>query len=546
MMPFRVLVLLAALSAGTVCAASAEDARFDVSVTDAPARTFFEGLADGTPYNIVLDPAVSGTITLKMKHVTILEVLEAVRDAYGYDYQRLPSGFVIDPPALQTRFFQVNYIDLERRGTSRTRVSSGQVGQSSNSQYGIGSAAPGTDMQSQGLSEPPGPVFAEGASKESEHVKEITGTSVSTRSSSDFWPSLEDSLRALIGKEGGRTVVINSESGLVAVRATPRELDDVEKYLRKVQQIATREVIIQAKIVEVQLSSAFQAGINWAAIATKGNQTFSAFQTGPQQGFPTPGLGTSNLQLLNQPSQPVTVGPGNPVTSTVTNTLGGAFALAVNTSNFSSYIEALSTQGRTTVLSSPEVSTLNNQKAVIKAGDDQYFVTGVTANTLVGTVGSQTANLDLAPFFSGVALDVTPQLAQDGQILLHIHPTVSNVTPQILNVTANGVANSLPLAYSEVREADSVVKAMSGQLIVIGGLMQVNKTSQDYRVPGLGDIPLLGNLFRSQQKTSTRTELVILLRPVLVDDDSRWTDLTKQDMEHAASIDPKVRGSFQQ
>jgi MSHA biogenesis protein MshL len=206
----------------------------------------------------------------------------------------------------------------------------------------------------------------------------------------------------------------------------------------------------------------------------------------------------------------------------------------------------LSTQGKATVLSSPEVSTLNNQKAVIKAGDDEYFVTGVSSNTLGGTTLSQTANLDLAPFFSGVALDVTPQLSENGQIILHIHPTVSNVTAKILSVTANGSANSLPLAYSEVREADSVVKAMSGQLIVIGGLMQLDKTSQDYRVPGLGDIPVVGNLFRSQQKITTRTELVILLRPILVDDDAEWAEIRKQEQDHAAAIDPKVRSSFAQ
>ena len=222
----------------------------------------------------------------------------------------MPSGFVIDPPSLQTRLFQVNYIDLERRGTSRTRVASGQVGQSSNAQTpgGGGAASPRTRVP-QGLSEPPGSVFAMNGNKDAEHVKEITGTSISTRSSSDFWPELEESLQALVGKDGGRAVVINAESGIVAVRATPRELRDVEQFLRKIQKIATQQVMIEAKIVEVQLSSAFQAGINWAAIATKGNQTYSAFQTGPQQGFPAPGLGTNNLQLLNQPSTPVTVGP---------------------------------------------------------------------------------------------------------------------------------------------------------------------------------------------------------------------------------------------
>jgi MSHA biogenesis protein MshL len=539
-----ILIAVAALGAAIVAPAGADESRFDVAVKDAPARAFFEGLADGTPYNIVLEPGVGGNVTLKMKNVTMVEVLDAVRDAYGYDYHRLPSGFIIDPPTLQTRFFQVSYIDLERRGTSRTRIASGQVGQSSSALQSPGTPGGGTDTQSQGLSEPPGSVFAGPGGGKDEHVKEITGTSVSTRSASDFWPALEASLRALIGTEGGRTVVVNAESGLVAVRATPRELRDVQDYLAKIQQIATQQVIIEAKIVEVTLSDAFQAGINWAAIAKSGNSTYSAFQTGPQSGFPAPGLSGNNLNLLTQPSVPVTVGPGNPITSTVSNTLGGAFALAVNTGSFASYVEALSTQGKTTVLSSPQVSTLNNQKAVIKAGDDEYFVTGVQSSVLgVGTVGTQASNLDLAPFFSGVALDVTPQLSESGEIILHIHPTVSNVTPKILNVTANGTANSLPLAYSEVREADSVVKARSGQLVVIGGLMQVTKATQDYRVPGLGDIPLLGNLFRSQQKIKQRSELVILLRPIVVQGDSQWAQVVGDEVDHAAALDPTIRGS---
>jgi MSHA biogenesis protein MshL len=545
MMYAKFLLPIALLWMGLVPPARGDEARFDVAVADAPARTFFEGLADGTPYNIVLEPNVGGSITLKMKNVTLVEVLDAVRDAYGYDYRRIPSGFVIVPPALQTRLFQVNYIDLERRGTSRTRVSSGQVGQSS-SQQNVGGSGQGggIDTQSQGLSEPPGAVFSstQGA-KQGDRVKEITGTSVSTRSSSDFWPELEASLRALVGTEGGRNVVLNAESGLIAVRATPRELRDVQQFLDKIQQIATRQVIIEAKIIEVQLSSAFQAGINWAAIAKNGNSTYGVFQTGPQNGF-----GSNNLQLLNQPSVPVKVGPGNPISSAVTNTLGGAFAVAVNAGSFASYVEALATQGKTTVLSSPRVSTLNNQKAVIKAGDDEYFVTGVSSNTVVGTSSSTSNNLDLAPFFSGVALDVTPQLSYDGQIILHIHPTVSVVTSKVLSVTIGGAANgtsSLPLAFSEVRESDSVVKAMSGQLIVIGGLMQTSHSTQDYRVPLLGDIPLLGNLFKSQQKITNHTELVILLRPIVVDSDAQWSQLTGEEMDHAAKLDPKVRDAAQ-
>src|SRR5450631_1061773 len=140
-MYLKLLLAVALTLIGLTPAARGDEARFDVAVSDAPARPFFEGLADGTPYNIVLEPGIGGTVTLKLKGVTISEVLDAVREAYGYDYRRMPSGFVIVPPAMQTRMFQVNYLDLERRGTSRTRVSSGQVGQSSNPQITGGQAS---------------------------------------------------------------------------------------------------------------------------------------------------------------------------------------------------------------------------------------------------------------------------------------------------------------------------------------------------------------------------------------------------------------------
>jgi MSHA biogenesis protein MshL len=524
------LLCLAGLSAHAT-----EEARFDVAVADAPARAFFDGLADGTPYNLVLEPGDTAPITLKLKNVTLIEVLDAVRDAYGYDYRRISSGFLVTPPSLQTRLYQLNYIDMERRGTSRMRVASGQVGQSSSTNQ-VAAGPQGVDTsQSGGLSEPPGSVFSDGTvnGHGSSQVREITGTSVSTRSSSDFWHDLELSLQGLVGNAPGRNVMINAQSGIVAVRAMPRELRDVTEFLHTLQSVSTRQVVLEAKILEVELSDAYQAGINWAAVGQNGNQTFSAFQTGPQNGF-------NSTNLLNQPSQPITLSPGNATTSAVTNSLGGAFVLAVDTANFASYIELLGTQGKTRVLSSPRVSTLNNQKAVIKSGSDQYFVIGVSTNTLVGTSSSTNLNVDLAPFFSGVALDVTPQISEDGEVILHIHPTVSQVTSNVQQLTVNGVADSLPLALSQVRESDSVVKARSGQLIVIGGLMQTTRTEQVYKLPGLGDIPVLGNLFRSTQRTEVHSELVILLRPIVLDDDEQWKKLIDEPLDRAHKLDHKA------
>ncbi len=522
-MTFARTLLMALAFSALALPVGAEEPRFNVAVVDAPARAFFEGLADGTPYNVVFEPGITGTITLKLKNVTMTEVLDAVGDAYGYDYRRMPSGFVIVPPVLQTRLFQINYLDLERRGTSRTLVASGQTGQSSNSGQTQNGQNASQTSQSGSLSEPAGGVFAGGGGQQGDRVKEITGTSISTRSSSEFWAGLNASLQSIVGSDHGRQVIVNAESGIIAVRSTPRELREVKHFLDQIQNVATRQVLIEAKVVEIELSSGFQAGINWAQLAHNGNTSIGGFQTGPQNGF-----GPSASSLLNQPSKQIPLGPGNVITSTLANTLGGAFALAVNTADFNAYIDLLSTQGKARVLSNPRVSALNNQKAVIKAGSDEYFVTGVSSNTVASTTPVTNRDVSLAQFFSGIVLDVTPQIADDGQVILHIHPTISEVTEKIKNVTIAGATDSLPLAFSQVRESDSVVKAHSGQLIVIGGLMRTTHNAQDYRVPGLGSLPVLGHLFRSQQHTDVHSELVILLRPLVVDGDAQWQDLSRE------------------
>jgi MSHA biogenesis protein MshL len=522
-------------------ALAVDEPRFDLALTDAPARVFFEGLVEGTPYNIVLEPLVGGTITLKMHGVTVPEVLEAVRDTYGYDYHRVPSGFVVSPPSMRTQIFQVNYLDVERRGTSRTRVSSGQPSQTPNagaagSGNGNGSGG-GASISSSALSEPPGNIFRRdgGDSQQSTQVTDITGSSISTRSASEFWSDLTHNLRSMVGTDGGREIVVNPASGVVVVRATARELRDVQQFLGSVQDVAVRQVVLEAKVIEVELSNGLQAGINWATLATQGSRRFTGSQTVPQaQG------GFNNSNLLNQPGRAIDLQPGaNPLANLPINTLGGAFSLAINATDFSVFIDLLATQGKTHVLSSPRVATLNNQKAVIKAGSDQFFVTGVSSNTVVGTAAATSSNVQLTPFFSGVALDVTPQISADGSVLLHIHPTISDVSEQQKNLTVGGSRDSLPLALSQVRESDSVVRARSGQVIVIGGMMRTTSTDRNYGVPLLGSIPVLGSLFRSKQRATVRSELVILLRPVVVGSDEDWQQLAQQALDHAGALDPK-------
>ncbi len=487
---------------------AAEEPRFDVNVNEAPARAFFSGLVDGTPHNILVHPDVGGRISLQLKHVTVEEVLDAVRDLYGYDYRRVTTGYLVLPATLQTRLFRLNYLDLERSGVSKTRVSSGKISEDNGGAAGAVNAA--------GVVE---------SSSSDDATANVAGTSVVTHNSSDFWEAIGTDLRAIIGggdKAGERSVVINSQSGVIVVRAMPNELRDVADYLAKTERTVTQQVILEAKIVEVELSDAYQAGINWAAVLRDGNKQYFLGQRTPPGGF--------DGDLFAPPNTQVPVAPGNPIDGFITNALGGAFTLAADFADFNAFIELLGLQGRTKVLSSPRVSTLHNQKAVIKAGSDEYFVTGVSCDTVTGEATTTTVDLELTPFFSGVALDVTPQISEAGDVLMHIHPTVSDVVDQQKIFDVRGETDSLPLALSQIRESDSIVRAHSGQVIVIGGLMRQTRRQQDYKMPLLGDVPVLGRLFRSERDQTSTVELVILLRPLVVAEQD-WPQLVKEPMD---------------
>ncbi len=493
------------------------EARFDVTVDNAPARAFFQGLVQGTRYNMLVHPDVGGHVTLTLKQVTLEDVLDATRDLYGYDYRKTSTGYLVLPAAIQSRVFQLNYLDLQRFGISNTRISSGQVTQGNNTQYGNGGSGATTQ-----------PVAAMDSKG---RPMDVTGTSILTRADSDFWAGIAADLHDLVGTKAGRSVVINRQSGVIIVHAMPNELRDVAEYLNQTTQAVTRQVILEAKVLEVDLDDSYQAGINWAAVLQRGSSTYTVGQLAPAGGFQAnPLTPAGNSYTL-----------GNPITSFPINTLGGAFTIAANFENFSTLIELLSSQGRTRVLSSPRVSTLHNQQAIIKAGTDEFFVTGVESNTVTGTATSTSRNVQLTPFFSGVALDVTPQVGPDDTVTLHVHPTISEVTDQTKSLTVDGSVDTIPLALSQIRESDNIVRARSGQLVIIGGLMREEVSKVHYKTPLLGDIPGLGKLFRSEQNQTHTVELVILLRPIVVHDAS-WPELVEE--SGARLRDLNQRGGF--
>ena len=485
------------------------DPRFDLSVNNAPAVQVFMSLVSGTRYSMLIHSGVTGTISLSLKDVTLLEALDSIRDLYGYEYRIDGSRILVQPAGIQTRVFRVNYLTALRRGSSDLRVQSGSVSDVGGAAGAPGGVAPvstptpGTLPGGQPL-----PV-----------ARSIDSSRVSTQQVNDFWAELRSSLQSIVGTAEGRSVVITPNSGVVVVRAMPDELRGVELYLRETRLSVERQVMLEAKIIQVTLSDAYQTGINWAVFRNAGpNVAAGQFSTGRgstqlnTRGSPFPLI--SGGQTVDTAERAV-IAAGT--AAAAANPASALFGLALQTSNFAALLQFLETQGSVQVLSSPRVATLNNQKAVLKVGTDEFFVTNVsTVTTVVGVTAQQTPTVTLAPFFSGILLDVTPRIDENDNIMLHIHPSISEVTEsqRVVNLGGSVPSISLPLARSTVSETDSIVRASNGNIVALGGLMSVDTRDNRGGIPGV-DIPFLRNTDRQLVKK----ELVILLKTTVLQDD---------------------------
>ena len=580
--------------------APASEPRFDLSVTDAPIGQVLQAIVADTRYSILLSPKAGAPaspvgkgaapepaaqaaqaaqaaasrrdlLTVQLKDVTVLEALEAVRETYGYEYTLQGSRIHVEPPEMQTRFYQVNYTLGQRRGVSDLQVISGAAtGGGSGSGGNNGGGNSGGNSGSNG-----GGSASYGSSQAS---------ALSSVSKSDLWGEIEDSMRTILGcviprgqsgrgAQGGgaaaggqggaaaggssnradvsfsgesqlgerlrgvdgctegRAVHVNQMSGTVLARGMPKELRLVERMLRAMQMNVERQVIIEAKVIDVQLNRDSQQGINWAGFRAnllRGSVGADPSMVRSPGSFnPTTGAPNRAGEVANGATVADLLGTQLGLASTARSAFSAGLGMMLETSRFAALINFLETQGEVNVLSSPRIATLNNQKAVIKVGTEEPFITAIAPGSTSLTTGASISvppTLTYQPFFSGISLDVTPQIDERDRVTLHVHALVNSIIEKAKPSSTQAGAATVGLAVNNVNETDSVVKTLDGNMVVIGGLMTESSSTSRAAVPGLGAAPVAGALFRKGDQASTKRELVILIKPTVVKMASDFTD----------------------
>jgi MSHA type pilus biogenesis protein MshL len=461
--------------------------------------------------NIIVDPELIGKVTIDLKRVTLKEALDAILSPLGWTHRQEGKFIRILRPQVETRLFTLNYIATKRTGKREIYASTGGGTQSG---------------------APPGPQ----ATIASMGIRAGYSDLVSV-DEMDFWKEVQKGLEAIIfgtfeekekeapsetGKatwtkvDGkGKKLIINKSTGVIWVTDYSPSLHKVASFLETIEGTSQRQVTIQAKILEVILSDEFKAGINWKVIQGLPRSINLAWGLTDQAGTTGfPGGATGYISGTE-------AGVGTIPTPGVfkVNPFGGIFALGAAGTEIllSNIIQAISEQGDLKVLSSPTISTLNNQKAIIRVGNqDVYFITGAVATQTAVTQTVQPVTIDV-----GITLDVTPQIAEDGTIIMNIHPSITEKTGE--KPTPDG-KTTFPLL--SVRETDTTVRVKDNQTIIIAGLMQEKIEETYIGVPGLQSIPLLGALFRYKTESKRNSELVIMITPTLqvgkkVEDSSR-------------------------
>ncbi|MDP3517523.1 MAG: secretin N-terminal domain-containing protein [Pseudohongiella sp.] len=499
--------------------------RFNVMADAENARDFFNNLVAGTDYGVIVSTEVEGQISINLPNVTIDEVMNTVAEIYDYQITRRGNIYEVKPQGMITRIFTIDYLNVSRDGSSSVSITSGgagggqQGGQAGGVAGGIGGAGSVGTAAGGGIG---GGLGGTGGTGGTGGGGGGGGGQVSTQTQTDFWTDIKATLEGILGlsttsssassgvapgasgllaglgtatagrvqtsaarDESGRTVVVQPQVGLVMVTATPSELEQVASYIETAQSILMREVTIQVQFLEVILNKGYQSAIDFDTFGPGGEAGGNNTITGQF------GAGTQGVTFD---------GISNPLT------------IATNFTDFNAIFRLLESRGTTQVLSSPSLKVLNNQKALFQDGDQEYFQTSVGSNVVnTGTSVTETSANNLQQFFSGISMDITPQISADGTITLHVHPVITTVSEQNKSVAGQQV----PLARTSVRELDSIIRAQDGRIVILGGLAYERTVDSTAGIPGLNDVPVVGAAFDQRRQSTVKSEFIILLRPVI-------------------------------
>ncbi|MGH7831550.1 MAG: type II secretion system protein GspD [Candidatus Binatia bacterium] len=454
---------------------------YSFSLRDADIREVLMAIAKQTDFNIVVDPDVQGRVTVDLKNVSLTEALDTLTELLDLTYRARQNLIRVSRPAVETRIFSLHYVNLKRSGSSSTTAQIGAGGTGGGGMAGTPAGTTGTVGATTGATGTGGSQGAIGAGGGSGQ------TAVTTSTETDLWRDIEGGLTKLLSPSG--KVVVDKQSGNILVADFPKFLDRIAGFLESIEGSVQRQVLIEARIIEVSLSGKYQFGLDWSAIS----------KAGALRGFTT----IAPTRILAQKLAPTE----------------SSFQFGVTSTDFEALLAVLQTQGEVNVLSSPKLATLNNQTAIIRSATDEVFFEPRVVLVPSGDTVVQTTDVTTRTVTIGVVLSVTPQISSDGSIVLHVRPTVTDSTRRetfTQQATSTTGSFTITVPVVDVREADVIVRAREGEMVVIGGLIQERKSDNESKVPLLGDIPGIGRLFRSTTQERRKTELVVFLSPTVL------------------------------
>ena len=436
----------------------------DISARNTPLRDVLFLISEATDLNLIMEKDIVPDlpITLTLKNVTAEDALNRACDSADYYYTVKDNMLYIKATTTRTyelgvpAIIQSYHIDL-----------GGDM---------LGGATTGTTG--------------------STTVKGIISQKAETdKSAYNFWEGIEKSLEKILGASTGSpssspyTLTINRMTGTIIVTATKKDLDKVENYLTTIKKVINRQVLVEAKIIEVILSDSLQFGIDWTLVSNTGDGRSATFAT---QKF-----------------------------SDVVPASGPSFSIATIASDFTSLLRAIQTQGETRILSNPRVNIMNGQTALLSVGQDQNYISKIETTTTAGTTPITTFSVNTSSLLSGIMIGIVPFISESGEISLNITPITSDlvrIDSQKLGTpdSSGNYPFLIQLPTINLRQMNTTVKVKNGHMVIIGGLIANREEYSDSQIPWLGDMPILGYLFKSRSKTVIKSELVILLQPVII------------------------------